>query len=125
MTRIVVDFPVSGLGHSFGSRHDDHLEMAGELGITLTRTDNDLSAYSGVERPEYERLVADIAAGQVRTLIFWHANRFLRNTDECNSFIRLARKHSLRVFSYTKGGSTGTTATATTTTTTRTHPVSR
>ncbi len=37
-----------------GSQHTDHLEMAEELGITLKRTytDNDLSAYSGVERPE-------------------------------------------------------------------------
>ena len=80
--------------------------MAGEIGVTLRRTytDNDLSAYSGVERPEFERLLADIAAGQIRTLIFWHANRFLRNTDECNAFIRLARAHELRVFSWTKGG---------------------
>jgi site-specific DNA recombinase len=80
--------------------------MAEELGVTLRRTytDNDLSAYSGVERPEYQRLLADIAAGQIRTLIFWHANLFLRNTDECNSFIRLVRKHGLRVVSYTKGG---------------------
>jgi site-specific DNA recombinase len=89
-----------------GSQHEDHLEMAEELGITLRRTytDNDLSAYSGVERPEYQRLLADIAAGQIGTLIFWHANRFLRSTDECNAFIRLARKHGLRVISYTKGG---------------------
>ncbi len=89
-----------------GGQHQDHEEMAGEIGVTLRRTytDNDLSAYSGVERPEFERLLADIAAGQIRTLIFWHANRFLRNTDECNAFIRLARAHELRVFSWTKGG---------------------
>ena len=29
--------------------------------------DNDLSAYSGVERPDYERLLADIAAGKIGT----------------------------------------------------------
>jgi hypothetical protein len=42
-------------------------------------------------RPEYERLLADIAPGTIGTLIFWHANRFLRNTDEVNAFIRLDR----------------------------------
>jgi site-specific DNA recombinase len=101
-----VSLDKSGGEAGVGSQHEDHLEMAEELGITLTRTytDNDLSAYSGVERPEYLRLLDDIAAGQIGTLIFWHANRFLRNTDECNAFIRLARKHGLRVFSYTKGG---------------------
>ena len=49
-----------------GSQHQDNEEMAGEIGVTLRRTytDNDLSAYSGVERPEFERLLADIAAGR-------------------------------------------------------------
>jgi DNA invertase Pin-like site-specific DNA recombinase len=34
-----------------------------------------------VERPEYERLLADIAADKIGTLIIWHANRLRRSTE--------------------------------------------
>ena len=61
--------------------------------IAESFTDNDLSAFSGVERPEYERLLASMAAGRIGTLIISHANRLLRNTDAVNPFIRLARAH--------------------------------
>jgi DNA invertase Pin-like site-specific DNA recombinase len=56
-----------------------------------------------VERPDYERLLVDIAAGRIGVLIFWPADRFLRSTDEADSFIRLARAHQVRVYSSTKG----------------------
>ena len=95
----------SGAEAGVGTQHQDNEEFAEEIGVVLDRTytDNDLSAYSGVERPEYERLLADIAAGRIGVLIFWHANRFLRSADEVNSFIRLARAHQVRVYSSTKG----------------------
>lgn len=72
--------------------------------IAESFTDNDLSAFSGVERPEYERLLASIAAGRIWLLIIWHANRLHCNTDEVNHFIRLARAHGVRLHSTTKGG---------------------
>ena len=97
-TRISAD--KSGAEAGVGSQHEDNAELAGELGITLARTytDNDLSAYSGVERPEYQRLLADIAAGKIGTLIIWHANRLHRSTEEVNAFIKLARAHKLRLY---------------------------
>ena len=101
--RVSVD--KSGAEAGVGTQHQDNEEFAEEIGVVLDRTytDNDMSAYSGVERPEYERLLADIAAGRIAVLIFWHANRFLRSTDEVNAFIRLARAHQVRVYSSTKG----------------------
>src|SRR6202012_3403112 len=65
---------------------------ADELGLTIARSyvDNDPSAFSGVERPEYGRLLADIAADRIGTLGIWHANR-------------LARAHQVRLYSTTKG----------------------
>jgi Resolvase, N terminal domain len=76
-----------------------------ELGLTIARSyvDNDLSACSGVERPEYGRLLADIAADQIGTLVIWHANRLHRSTEEVNAFIKLARAHRVRLYSTTKG----------------------
>jgi site-specific DNA recombinase len=87
------------------SQHEENEEFAGELGITLARTytDNDLSAFSGVERPEYERLLADIAAGQVASVTIWHANRLHRSSDEVNRFIKLARAHQVKLYSTSKG----------------------
>jgi len=49
--------------------------------------DNDVSAYSGRRRPAYERLLADIAAGQVRLVVTWHADRLHRSPGELEAFI--------------------------------------
>ena len=95
-----------GAAEGVETQHFENAESAAELGLTIAETfaDNDLSAFSGVERPEYERLLASIAAGKIGTLIIWHANRLHRNTDEVNHFTRLARTHGVRLYSTTKGG---------------------
>lgn len=51
--------------------------------------DNDLSAFSGHVRPAYQRLLADIASGQVNALICWHHDRLHRSSLELNHFIDL------------------------------------
>lgn len=94
-----------GAAEGVETQQAENADAADELGTTIgeSYTDNDLSAYSGVERPGYERLLADIAAGKIGTLIIWHANRLHRSTDEVNAFIKLARAHGLRLYSTTKG----------------------
>lgn len=59
--------------------------------------DNDVSAYSGKVRPAYERLLADIEAGEVRAVIAWHGDRLHRSPKELERFIDLAERVSLRV----------------------------
>ncbi len=95
-----------GAAEGVETQQAENAEAAGELGVTIAESylDNDLSAFSGVDRPAYERLLADIAADRIGMLIIWHANRLHRSTDEVNPFIRLARAHGLRLFSTTKGG---------------------
>jgi len=95
-----------GAAEGVETQQAENADSADELGLTIGESyvDNDLSAYSGVERPEYERLLADIAADKIGTLIIWHANRLHRSTDEVNAFIKLARAHGLRLYSTTKGG---------------------
>jgi DNA invertase Pin-like site-specific DNA recombinase len=51
--------------------------------------DNDVSAYSGRPRPEYQRLCDDIKAGAVNALVVWHADRLHRNPRELEDFIDL------------------------------------
>jgi site-specific DNA recombinase len=96
----------TGAEAGVGSQHDENVDFAEEVGMSVGRTytDNDRSAYSGEERPEYQRMLADIAAGKIRSVTFWHANRLHRNTDEVNPFIRLCRAHRVRVYSVTRGG---------------------
>jgi site-specific DNA recombinase len=95
-----------GSAEGVESQHQDNEEIADEVGAVITTryTDNDLSAFSGVERPEYQRLTRDMAAGKIAMVIIWHANRLLRSTMECDAFIKLARANKVKLCSYTKGG---------------------
>lgn len=44
--------------------------------------DNDISAYSGVTRPEFERLLTDMAAGTTTHVIAWHIDRLARRVAD-------------------------------------------
>lgn len=55
--------------------------MAGEY------VDNDVSAYSGRVRPEYERLLRDISDGLIDALIVWHQDRLHRRPVELEHFL--------------------------------------
>src|SRR5712691_7052428 len=60
-----------GAAEGMETQRAENADAADELSLTIgaSYVDNDLSAYSGVERPDYERLLADIAAGKIGTLI--------------------------------------------------------
>jgi DNA invertase Pin-like site-specific DNA recombinase len=62
-----------------------------------TYVDNDRSAYSGRERPEYERLVADIAAGAIDVVVAWHSDRLWRSVLEQQSFLVVGRDSGLKL----------------------------
>ena len=51
--------------------------------------DNDVSAWSGRTRPDYQRLCEDIKAGTVNALVVWHADRLHRHPRELEEFITL------------------------------------
>jgi site-specific DNA recombinase len=101
--RISVDR--ANTGHSTESQHGENVEFSAENGrvISATYCDNDKSAFSGVERPEFQRLLRDMAAGRIRSVTVWHANRLLRSTDEANAYVRLARKHNVLLYSKSRG----------------------
>ncbi len=44
-----------------------------------TYSDNDISAFSGKERPRFEALLTDIAVGKVDVVICWHTDRIYRS----------------------------------------------
>src|SRR5215203_1392942 len=57
--------------------------------------DNDISAYSGVRRPSYERLLADIEAGKLDAVVSWDLDRLHRRPIELEHFMELADSRRL------------------------------
>ncbi|MFE7630274.1 recombinase family protein [Kocuria sp. NPDC057446] len=49
--------------------------------------DDDISAYSGKKRPEYERMLADITNGRRDGVIVWHMDRLHRRPVELERFV--------------------------------------
>lgn len=65
--------------------------------------DNDLSAYSGRERPGYRRLLEDLAAGRVDAVIAWHPDRLHRSPRELEDFIDAIEAAAAQVRTVTAG----------------------
>jgi site-specific DNA recombinase len=63
--------------------------LAERLGWTVVEVycDNDLSAFSGKRRPDYERMLADIKAGKITGVIAWHPDRLHRRSAELERYI--------------------------------------
>ncbi len=58
--------------------------------VTATYVDNDLSASKNVVRPDYNRLMADIASGAVKALVVYDLDRLTRKPAELEDFINLS-----------------------------------
>ncbi|GAB3729447.1 recombinase family protein [Nocardiopsis nanhaiensis] len=96
----------TGAADGVDSQHEENADFAQDMDRPLSGhyEDNDLSAFTGVERPDYQRLRADMAADQIASVTFWHANRLHREIEEAVAFMKLAIKHRVRLFSFSKGG---------------------
>ncbi len=79
--------------------------LAQRLGWTVAEvyTDNDISAFSGKTRPEYQRMTADIAGDQRDGLIFYQNARLHRSPRELEDFVDLIQKTGIPVQSVTSG----------------------
>ena len=60
-------------------------------------SDNDVSAYSGKKRPEWERLNDDIRDGVVDGIACWHVDRLTRTPRELEDVIDLHDKHGVQL----------------------------
>jgi predicted site-specific integrase-resolvase len=62
--------------------------LAGRLGWQVAKVyvDNDLSAWTGKRRPDYQQMLADIRAGKVDAVIVWHEDRLTRLPRELEEF---------------------------------------
>ncbi|WP_308218346.1 recombinase family protein [Streptomyces hygroscopicus] len=94
------------IGQGVKSQHEENEEFGEENNTPVNRRYEDIgiSAFSGVERPGYLDLLADIAAGRIAIVIVWHADRLTRDVGEGHEFIKLCLKHNVRLFSQQRGG---------------------
>ncbi len=89
LSRISSDRDGDGLG--VRRQVEDCEALAERLGwLVVDRyVDNDISAYRGKVRPEYRRLLDDIAWHAIDALLVWHADRLHRHPRELEDFFEV------------------------------------
>lgn len=67
-------------------------------GWTVAReyVDDDISAFSGKTRPEYEQMLADITAGRCDGVIVWHMDRLHRRPVELERFVEICTRAGVK-----------------------------
>ena len=64
----------------------------------LEYVDNDRSAWSGRERPQYEAMLADLEDGRFDALVAYHQDRLSRNPREFEGFLAACERVGMRRF---------------------------
>lgn len=71
---------------------EDCTRLAIERGWeTEVYEDNDVSAYSGKRRPEFERLLADLTARRIGAVVAYHPDRLYRQLTDLERFVEAVR----------------------------------
>jgi site-specific DNA recombinase len=86
-SRISSDKTGAGLGVE--RQETECRELVDKLGGAVVRVfaDNDISAYSGKPRPEYESLLAALRAQEFDAVAVWHQDRLLRRNTDLEGYI--------------------------------------
>lgn len=68
-----------------------------------TYADQNISAYSGVIRPEFERMLVDLEAGKISGIVCWDLDRLARRPDDLERVIKIYDHIPGLVFSTVQG----------------------
>jgi DNA invertase Pin-like site-specific DNA recombinase len=86
----------NGTGLAVARQREDCLALCQTRGWNAVEyVDNDMSAYTGRKRPDYERMLADIEAGKLDAVVCWDLDRLHRRPIELEHFMELADRHRL------------------------------
>ena len=87
-----------GGGLGIERQREDCEQLAAQLGLTVVRvySDNDLSAYSGKPRPDYQRMLDDLRAGTYGTVLAWHTDRLHRRPTELEEYIDVCEPRAIQ-----------------------------
>jgi site-specific DNA recombinase len=85
---------------------EDCRRLAADLGWPVgdEYVDNDLSAYSGKRRPEYERMLSDLADGSRDAVLIYHVDRLTRRPIELEQFLDVLTAAKVRHVRFVAGG---------------------
>lgn len=73
------------------------------LAVAYEFTDNDLSATTGVRRPQFERVLELVQGGILDTIIVWHPDRFYRTIKDLGRILDVAKATGLSIVSVQAG----------------------
>lgn len=94
-------------GEGLGVERQEQLcrQLADALAVDVAQvyTDNDISAYSGRQRPAYERMLSDIQAGRVEVVLCYHSDRLMRRTKELERYIDICKPRNVVTHQVTAG----------------------
>jgi DNA invertase Pin-like site-specific DNA recombinase len=102
--RISSDQEGAGLG--VARQLEDCRRVAAELGWIVgdEYVDNDVSAYSGKRRPEYQRMLEDLAGGLRDGVVVYHPDRLTRRPIELEQFMEVLSATKVRHVRFVTGG---------------------
>ncbi|MGB8651061.1 MAG: recombinase family protein [Mycobacteriales bacterium] len=85
---------------------EDCRKLAADLGwpVADEYVDNDVSAYSGKRRPEYERMLSDLADGSRDAVLVYHVDRLTRRPIELEQFLDVLTAARVRQVRFVAGG---------------------
>ncbi|MGW4876582.1 recombinase family protein [Streptomyces sp. NPDC004262] len=63
--------------------------------VVETYVDNDISAYSGKQRPSYRKMLRDLQDGTATSVIAWHNDRLHRSPKELEEYIDVCQRHGV------------------------------
>lgn len=102
-----------GGGLGIERQREDCEQLAAQLGLTVVHVyaDNDLSAYSGKPRPDYQNMLEALRQGAYGTVIAWHTDRLHRSPRELEEYIDVCEPRSVQTRTVKAGALDLTTAT--------------
>ena len=85
---------------------EDCRKLAADLGwpVADEYVDNDVSAYSGKRRPQYERMLSDLADGTRDAVLIYHVDRLTRRPIELEQFLDVLTAAKVRHVRFVAGG---------------------
>ncbi|MBW8767368.1 MAG: recombinase family protein [Geodermatophilales bacterium] len=94
-----------GLGLGVARQQQDCLALAGRHGwqVTAAFVDNDVSAYSGKPRPQYDQLTRAVHSGEVDVVVAWDPDRLHRSPAELEAFIAAVERAGVEVVTVQAG----------------------
>src|SRR4051812_6351614 len=94
-----------GLGLGVARQQQVCLGLAGRPGwqVTATFVANDVPAYSAKPRPQYDRLMRVVQAGEVDVVVAWDPDRLHRSPAELEAFIAAVERAGVDVVTVQAG----------------------